>query len=68
MSLKSTVGFSGSVSATSAATLDPMTDVALTATADDLLAHLARLDPHVRAARRLITIDTTADITSDEGR
>jgi DNA/RNA-binding domain of Phe-tRNA-synthetase-like protein len=35
--------------------LDPMTDEALHATADDLVAHLGRLGPDVRAVRRLIT-------------
>jgi len=34
--------------------LAPVTDEALHATADDLTAHLARLGPDVRAARRLI--------------
>ena len=34
--------------------LDPMTDQALHAAADDLIARLARLSPDVRAARRLI--------------
>lgn len=38
--------------------LDPITDEALTATADDLLAHLAELGPDVRAARRLIYAET----------
>lgn len=39
--------------------LDPMTDQALHAAADDLVTHLARLGPDVRAAHRLITADTT---------
>lgn len=34
--------------------LAPMTDDALTAAADDLIAHLQRLEPHVRVATRLI--------------
>ncbi|WP_121258803.1 B3/4 domain-containing protein [Nocardioides ferulae] len=34
--------------------LDPMTDDQLTAAADDLLSHLGRLGPDVRAARRLL--------------
>ena len=34
--------------------LDPVTDEALHAAADDLITHLARLGPGVRAARRLI--------------
>ncbi|MDN5766485.1 MAG: hypothetical protein L0H96_12260 [Humibacillus sp.] len=34
--------------------LDPVTDQGLTAAADDLLAHLDRLGPSVRAARRVI--------------
>ncbi|MBN9374911.1 MAG: hypothetical protein J0I40_05870 [Cellulomonas sp.] len=34
--------------------LDPLTDEALNAVADDLLAHLARLGPDVRSARRTI--------------
>jgi DNA/RNA-binding domain of Phe-tRNA-synthetase-like protein len=34
--------------------LDPVTDEALAATADDLTARLTRLGPHVRVARRLI--------------
>jgi DNA/RNA-binding domain of Phe-tRNA-synthetase-like protein len=38
--------------------LDPMTDDALHAAADDLVAHLTRLGPDVRTARRLITADT----------
>ena len=39
--------------------LDPVTDEALAAAADDLIDHLARLGPDVRAARRLITSGTT---------
>ena len=35
--------------------LEPMTDDALTAAADDLAVHLARLGPHVTTAHRLIT-------------
>ncbi len=38
--------------------LDPMTDEALHAAADDLITHLARLGPGVRAARRLIAAGT----------
>jgi DNA/RNA-binding domain of Phe-tRNA-synthetase-like protein len=38
--------------------LDPMTDDALAGAADDLLTHLARFGPDVRAARRLISPDT----------
>ncbi len=34
--------------------LDPVTDQGLTAAADDLLAHLERLGPSIRAARRVI--------------
>jgi DNA/RNA-binding domain of Phe-tRNA-synthetase-like protein len=34
--------------------LDPMTDEALLAAADDLAAHVSRLGPGVRVARRLI--------------
>jgi DNA/RNA-binding domain of Phe-tRNA-synthetase-like protein len=45
--------------------LDPLTDEALHATADDLAAHLARLGPDVRSARRLITAGTTPD--EDQG-
>ena len=41
--------------------LDPVTGQALHAAADDLLARLARLGPGVRAARRLIAADPTAD-------
>ena len=43
--------------------LDPMTEVALAAAADDLATHLKRLGPDVRVARRLIT----AGVTSAEG-
>jgi DNA/RNA-binding domain of Phe-tRNA-synthetase-like protein len=35
--------------------LEPMTDDALTAAADDLVGHLTRFGPHVTTARRLIT-------------
>jgi len=38
--------------------LDPITDQALHAAADDLAAHLARLGPRVRALRCLIAADT----------
>jgi len=38
--------------------LDPLTDEALRATADDLTARLARLGPDVRAIHRLITAAT----------
>jgi DNA/RNA-binding domain of Phe-tRNA-synthetase-like protein len=40
--------------------LDPVTDQELHAAADDLAARLARLGPHVRAARRLIAARPTA--------
>ena len=40
--------------------LDPVTDEALTAAADDLLAHLAPLGTDVRAARRLISAEATS--------
>ena len=40
--------------------LDPVTDQALHAAADDLLARLARLGPGVQAARRLIAAGPTA--------
>jgi DNA/RNA-binding domain of Phe-tRNA-synthetase-like protein len=39
-------------------TLDPMTDEALHAAADDLVSHLARLGPDVHIARRLIASAT----------
>jgi DNA/RNA-binding domain of Phe-tRNA-synthetase-like protein len=39
--------------------LDPVTDEALHAAADDLATRLARLGPHVRAARRLIAAGAT---------
>jgi DNA/RNA-binding domain of Phe-tRNA-synthetase-like protein len=39
--------------------LDPLTDEALCAAAEDLVAHLARLGPDVRAVRRLITAGAT---------
>ena len=41
--------------------LDPMSDDALRAAADDLADHLARLGPDVAVARRLIAADTTPD-------
>ena len=41
--------------------LDPMTDAALDAAADDLVAHLTRLGPDVRAVRRLIAAGATPD-------
>jgi DNA/RNA-binding domain of Phe-tRNA-synthetase-like protein len=41
--------------------LDPLADEALHAAADDLVAHLARLGPDVRAARRLIAAGTTPE-------
>ena len=41
--------------------LDPMTDEALVAAADDLVVHLKRLGPHVRAVRRLIAAGTTPE-------
>ncbi|MCW3840632.1 phenylalanine--tRNA ligase beta subunit-related protein [Micromonospora yasonensis] len=40
--------------------LDPITDEALTAAADDLIAHLTRLGPDVRAVPRLITAETAS--------
>jgi DNA/RNA-binding domain of Phe-tRNA-synthetase-like protein len=46
--------------------LDPMTDAALAAAADDLLARLDRLGPDVRGVRRLIaggTVDGTDAVT-----
>lgn len=43
--------------------LDPMSDEALYGAADDLLAHLRRLSPDVRAVRRLIS----GHRTNDEG-
>jgi len=39
--------------------LDPLTDDALAAAADDLLAHLARFGPDIRVARRLIAADVS---------
>lgn len=41
--------------------LDPMTDEALHAAADDLLAHLAGFAPGLRAVRRLIAAGTAAE-------
>ena len=41
--------------------LAPMTDAALIAAADDLVAHLTLLVPDVRAVRRLIADETTPD-------
>jgi DNA/RNA-binding domain of Phe-tRNA-synthetase-like protein len=41
--------------------LDPVTDQALHAAADDLTARLARLGPDVRAARRLISAGRLPD-------
>jgi len=41
--------------------LDPVTGKALQAAADDLTAHLARLSPDVRSARRLIAADPAPD-------
>ena len=38
--------------------LQPMTDGAVLAAAEDLAAHLSRLGPDVRAVRRLITANT----------
>ncbi|HET9015434.1 MAG TPA: hypothetical protein VFN57_07550, partial [Thermomicrobiaceae bacterium] len=43
--------------------LAPMSDAALHAAADDLLAHLSRLGPDVRPARRLIGAGSVADPT-----
>jgi DNA/RNA-binding domain of Phe-tRNA-synthetase-like protein len=47
--------------------LDPVADGALHATADDLLARLARLGPGVRAARRLIAAGPAAGPAAGEG-
>jgi DNA/RNA-binding domain of Phe-tRNA-synthetase-like protein len=44
--------------------LDPMTDRRLHAAADDLVAHLSRLGPDVRVARRLLTAGTTGTSTT----
>jgi DNA/RNA-binding domain of Phe-tRNA-synthetase-like protein len=41
--------------------LDPTTDGAIAAAADDLVVHLARLGPDVHSVRRLITADTAPD-------
>ena len=41
--------------------LDPVADAALHATADDLVAHLIRLGPDVRAVRRLFTASAMPD-------
>lgn len=41
--------------------LDAMTDEALDAAADDLVAHLSVLAPDVQVARRMLTADTTPD-------
>jgi DNA/RNA-binding domain of Phe-tRNA-synthetase-like protein len=41
--------------------LDPMTDEALRAAADDLIAHLTQLGPDVQVARRLIASGTTPE-------
>jgi DNA/RNA-binding domain of Phe-tRNA-synthetase-like protein len=41
--------------------LDPVTDAALDAAADDLTARLTRFGPQVRSARRLMAADATAD-------
>lgn len=46
--------------------LEPMTDEALHSAADDLVAHLSRLGPDVRVARRLLTTGTTS-MTTLEG-
>jgi DNA/RNA-binding domain of Phe-tRNA-synthetase-like protein len=46
--------------------LGPMTDEALHATAEDLVANLTRLGPGVRVARRLISLGPTPD-RPDEG-
>jgi DNA/RNA-binding domain of Phe-tRNA-synthetase-like protein len=40
--------------------LDPVSDGALRRAADDLVAHLGRLGPDVRVARRLLAADTTS--------
>lgn len=44
--------------------LGAVTDEALHTAADDLLAHLRRLGPDVRAARRLLAADSSADVTA----
>jgi hypothetical protein len=36
--------------------VDPVTDEALEATADELISHLASLGPAVRSARRLLAV------------
>lgn len=41
--------------------LGPMTEQALAAAAEDLLAHLSRMGPEIRVARRLIAADTTTN-------
>ena len=41
--------------------LDPVTSEALAAAADDLTAHMTRLGPGVRTARRLIAAGATPD-------
>jgi DNA/RNA-binding domain of Phe-tRNA-synthetase-like protein len=40
--------------------LEPIGDMALQSATDDLVAHLSRLGPDVRVARRLLATDTTA--------
>ncbi len=40
--------------------LEPISDEALRSATDDLVAHLGRLGPGVRVARRLLTADTTS--------
>ena len=47
--------------------LEPLSDVALRTATDDLVAHVSRLGPDVRVARRLLAADTTADTTASEG-
>lgn len=48
--------------------LEPMTDEALVATADDLGAHLTQLGPEVRTMRRLITNTTTGAMPACGGQ
>lgn len=48
--------------------LDPMTDEALYAAAEDLVAHLIRFGPDIHTVRRLIAADTTPDQDADTPR
>ena len=47
--------------------LDPLTDDALSAAADDLVDHLTRIWPDVCSVQRLITVDPTPGTRPDEG-